>query len=57
MRWSSMLQGGKKPSILTLNANVNIVLLTSLGLSTGVIGLREGVEGLEVLDVRGHMID
>jgi hypothetical protein len=42
--------------ILTLNANVNVVLLTSLCLSTSVIGLRKGIEGLEVLNVRGHMI-
>jgi hypothetical protein len=47
----------KAPSRLTLNANVDIVLLTSLGLSTSVIGLRKGIEGLEVLDVRGHKID
>jgi hypothetical protein len=42
--------------MLTLNANVNVVLLTSLCLSTSVIGLRKGIEGLEVLNVRGHMI-
>lgn len=42
---------------LTLDANVDVVLLTSLGLAASVIGLREGVEGLEILDVCGHMID
>jgi hypothetical protein len=43
--------------VRTLDPNVDVVLLTSLGLSTSVIGLRKGIEGLEVLDVRGHMID
>ena len=43
--------------VLTLDTNVNIILLTGFCLSTSVIGLREGVERLEVLDVRGHKID
>lgn len=36
---------------------MDIILLTRLGLSTRVIGLREGIEGLEILDVCGHKID
>jgi hypothetical protein len=55
--WAWMQVSTKAPNRLTLNANVDIVLLTSLGLSTSVIGLRKGIEGLEVLDVRGHKID
>jgi hypothetical protein len=44
-------------NVRTLDPDMDVVLLTSLGLSTSVIGLRKGIEGLEVLDVRGHMID
>ena len=36
-----------------MNANMDVVLRL-LGLSLIVIGLREGVEGFEVLDVCGH---
>jgi hypothetical protein len=44
--------------VLTLDTDVNVVLLVSnLYLTSSVIGLREGVEGLEILDVCGHMID
>ena len=42
---------------LTLNTNVDVVLLTGLCFSTSVIGLRKGIEGLEILDVCGHKID
>jgi hypothetical protein len=47
----------RQKGVRTLDSNVDVVLLTSFGLSTSVIGLRKGIEGLEVLDVRGHMID
>lgn len=57
MRWEVAIDVAVCIGGLTLNANVDIVLLTGLGLSTSVIGLRKGIEGLEVLDVRGHMID
>jgi hypothetical protein len=50
-------RGVRQRGIRTLDPNVDVVLLTSFGLSTSVIGLRKGIEGLEVLDVRGHMID
>lgn len=39
---------------LTLNANVDVVLTGSLLVADGVFGFRERIEGLEVLDVRGH---
>jgi hypothetical protein len=45
-------------SELTLNANVDVVRLATLYWLSGiVIGLREGVEGLEILDVCGHETD
>jgi hypothetical protein len=48
----------RNDGVLTLDTDVNVVLLVSnLCLTTSVIGLREGVEGLEILDVCGHMID
>jgi hypothetical protein len=50
-------RGVRQKGVRTLDSNVDVVLLTSFGLSTSVIGLRKGIEGLEVLDVRGHMID
>lgn len=41
----------------TLDSNVNVILLGTLGLPACVVGLRERIEGLEILDVRGHEID
>lgn len=41
----------------TLDADVDVVLLAGLGLPACVISLRERIEGLEILDVRGHEID
>lgn len=49
---------GGRDGRLTLNTDVDVILLiTSFDLSTVVIGLRERIEGLEILDVRGHEID
>lgn len=31
-----------------------ILLITGIGLPSVVVGLRERIEGLEILDVRGH---
>lgn len=48
----------EKVGIHTLDTNVDVILLiTGFYLSTVVIGLRERIEGLEILDVRGHEID
>jgi hypothetical protein len=48
----------QRVSELTLNANVDVVRLATLYWLSGiVIGLREGVEGLEILDVCGHETD
>lgn len=44
-------------ALRTLNANVDVVLLAGLCLPARVVGLRERIEGLEILDVRGHEID
>ena len=42
----------------TLNTDVDVILLiTSVGFPSVVVGLRERVEGLEILDVCGHEID
>lgn len=42
----------------TLNTDVNVILLVaSVGLPSVVVGLRERIEGLEILDICGHEID
>jgi hypothetical protein len=41
----------------TLNTNMDVVLLSRLYFSSSIISLRERIEGLEILDVRGHEID
>ena len=43
--------------IHTLDTNVDVVLLSRLYFSSSIISLRERIEGLEILDVRGHEID
>ena len=44
--------------IRTLDSNVDVILLiTGFCFPTVVVGLRERIEGLEILDVRGHEID
>ena len=43
--------------IRTLNTNMDVVLLSGLYFSSSIISLRERIEGLEILDVRGHEID
>jgi hypothetical protein len=40
--------------LLTLNTDVNVILTGGLLVADGVFGFRERIEGLEVLDVRGH---
>jgi hypothetical protein len=45
-------------AVRTLDTNVNVVLLiANLDLSASVFGFRERIEGLEVLNVRGHETD
>ena len=36
---------------------MDVILLAGLRLPASVVGLRERIEGLEILDVRGHEID
>jgi len=48
---------GEGGEIHTLNTDVNVVLLRGFYFSSSIIGLRERIEGLEILDVRGHEID
>jgi hypothetical protein len=36
---------------------MDVVLLSRLYFSSSIISLRERIEGLEILDVRGHEID
>jgi hypothetical protein len=36
---------------------VNVILLRSLYFSSRIVCFRERIEGLEILDVRGHKID
>jgi hypothetical protein len=36
---------------------VNVILLRALYFSSSIVCFRERIEGLEILDVRGHMID
>jgi hypothetical protein len=44
--------------VLTLNTDMDVILLGALRyFPSSVIGLRERIEGLEILDVRGHEID
>jgi hypothetical protein len=47
----------KREGIHTLDTNMNVVLLSRLYFSSSIISLRERIEGLEILDVRGHEID
>lgn len=36
---------------------MNVILLGGLYFSSNIVDLRERIEGLEILDVRGHEID
>ena len=47
-------RGGR---IRTLNTDMNVILLGGLYFSSNIVDLRERIEGLEILDVRGHEID
>jgi hypothetical protein len=49
-RWHARGRG----QVLTLDTDVNIILTGGLLVANGVFGFRERIEGLEVLDVRGH---
>jgi len=52
------LDGGQSLTTITLlNTNMDVVLLSGLYFSSSIISLRERIEGLEILDVRGHEID
>lgn len=48
---------GTKGEIRTLNTDVDVVLLGGLYFASSIVDLRERIEGLEILDVRGHEID
>ena len=57
VKMGSKGQTRSKRARRTLNTNMNVILLTGLSLPASIISLRERIEGLEILDVRGHEID
>lgn len=52
-----MPRHGNKGEIRTLNTDMDVVLLRRLYFASSIVDLRERIEGLEILDVRGHEID